>query len=225
MITLPQVNTPGSRQKSILINETSLTPAEVDSRLLKLGAGKRFLKAQMEDIQTEILGAVEGFFAGRSFFLYGPCGVGKTHVMVALIRKQVEAWREKIWRRDGRDFVSMGPPFPLFVSVPNFLLEIRTSFNGGNSLEGELIRRYSETETLLLDDLGVERPSEFATQTLYSIIDARYQNERQTVISSNLDLPAISERLSDRIASRIAEMCTVIKITGKDRRLKEIQTA
>jgi DNA replication protein DnaC len=39
-------------------------------------------------------------------------------------------------------------------------------------------------------------------------------------VTSNLTLDAIAEKVGDRIASRIAGMCKVVEIRGKDRRLK-----
>ena len=72
---------------------------------------------------------------------------------------------------------------------------------------------------LILDDMGAEKTSEWSIQTLYSIIDRRYRDEKQTLITSNLTLDEIAEKVGDRIASRIAGMCKVVEIKGKDRRI------
>ena len=72
----------------------------------------------------------------------------------------------------------------------------------------------------MLDDLGVDKTSEGSLQTLYTIIDRKYREEKQTLITSNLTLDEIAEEVGDRIASRIAGMCKVVEIKGKDRRLK-----
>jgi hypothetical protein len=73
---------------------------------------------------------------------------------------------------------------------------------------------------LILDDIGTEKPSEWAQQNIFLIIDRRYETLRQTIFTSNLSLDELSERLGDRITSRIAEMCKVIELKGKDRRIK-----
>ena len=46
---------------------------------------------------------------------------------------------------------------------------------------------------------------------------------RRTIITSNLLISDIAEKVGDRIASRIAEMCGggVIELKGKDRRLQK----
>lgn len=106
-------------------------------------------------------------------------------------------------------------------SAPALLSEIRSSFRDGSVLsEEELIRRYASVEFLLVDDLGVERGTDFAVQSLYLIIDARYTAMRRTVFTSNLDVEEVAGRLGDRIASRICGMGTVLLLDGRDRRLE-----
>jgi DNA replication protein DnaC len=107
------------------------------------------------------------------------------------------------------------------ISVPDLLLEIRECFNGRTG-EGKwgLIEKYAGSRCLIMDDLGVEKTSKWSMQTLYSIIDRRYRDERQTLVTSNLTLNEIAEKVGDRIASRIAGMCKVVEIKGRDRRLK-----
>jgi DNA replication protein DnaC len=41
-----------------------------------------------------------------------------------------------------------------------------------------------------------------------------------TIITSNLTLEEVSEKVGDRIASRIAGMCKVIELKGIDRRVE-----
>ena len=115
--------------------------------------------------------------------------------------------------------------YPLFITVPELLLMIRNTFNrktqhGENiPTESDIIERYSDIDILYLDDLGTEKPSDWAIQVLYLLIDRRYSEMKRTIISSNLSLNEISDRLDDRISSRIAGMCEIIKMTGKDRRI------
>ena len=110
----------------------------------------------------------------------------------------------------------------MFISVPELLLKIRGTFNNSFSetSEQEILNIYSCAKVLYLDDLGTEKASDWALQTLYLLIDRRYSEMLRTVISSNLSLDELADHLDDRISSRIAGMCEVIKMEGKDRRLK-----
>ena len=75
---------------------------------------------------------------------------------------------------------------------------------------------------LLIDDFGVEKMTDFAFQTIYEIIDRRYEmGKGGLIITSNLDPDGLAHKFGcDRISSRIAEMCKVVKLEGKDRRIK-----
>lgn len=138
----------------------------------------------------------------QSVILRGNTGCGKTHLAVAMVRT------------DGYN--------ARFITVPDLLLKIRSSFNGGQETEEEIINNYSEIETLVLDDLGAEKTSEFAITTLYIILDRRLRECRQTIITTNLSQKEIEETFGARIASRLAGMVN-IKINMPDYRKKRGQ--
>jgi len=109
---------------------------------------------------------------------------------------------------------------PLFISVPELLLEIRDSYRGNEISEKAIIDKYSWGDVLVLDNLGVEKTSDWVLQTLYTIIDRRYREELRTIITSNLSIEEIREKLDDKIASRIVGMCRVCILRGMDRRVR-----
>jgi DNA replication protein DnaC len=117
-------------------------------------------------------------------------------------------------------------PTELKVKVPVNSLDVvfpraYKYYGSSRGLKGtSLIEKYAGKKCLILDDLGVEKTTEWSLQTLYTIIDRRYREEKQTLITSNLTLDEIAEKVGDRIASRIAGMCKVVEIKGRDRRLK-----
>lgn len=110
--------------------------------------------------------------------------------------------------------------YDTFVTVAILLLMLRESFQkDAERSEADIIRQFTRARLVVLDDLGAEKTSEFALQSLYIIIDKRYSEMRPTIITSNLSVDEISEKVGDRIASRIAGMCKVIELKGKDRRI------
>lgn len=185
----------------------------IDDRLKVFGVPLRFLKASLADFPDQYGTLHQG---ERGLFLTGPRGTGKTHLAVAIMRQicMLEATRSVVTRQYMRSM-------PIFISVPDLLLEIRDSYrDGAEETERHVIERYSNIPTLILDDLGAEKTTEWALQTLFVIIDRRYRNVLRTIITSNLSLEELSGKIGDRIASRIAEMCDVKIIKGEDRRLK-----
>ena len=164
--------------------------------------GKRYVTAKMEDIKNikqynEILDFTNNNEGG--LFIHGTVGTGKTHVAAAICRNL-------------EHYVG--------TTAPKLMLKLKDSFNNEHVNETEIIKNYGSYPMLVLDDLGVEKSSEYVIQSLYLIIDQRYRDMRSTVITSNLSLTELAQKLDDRIASRIAGMCKIIKLEGKDRRLK-----
>ena len=103
------------------------------------------------------------------------------------------------------------------------------------SMPWVLSRRYGEVadtietlaraELLVLDDLGAERETDYGREIVYSVIDARYQSRRPTVISTNLtrtELAAPDDMACRRTYSRVLEMCLPLEVdTGRRRSTRE----
>ena len=73
----------------------------------------------------------------------------------------------------------------------------------------------------IIDDLGVERNSEYALGIIFSVIDRRIRSGRPLIITTNLPLKEIkSETMLDkrRIYDRILEMCTPMYVGGTSKR-------
>jgi DNA replication protein DnaC len=189
------------------------------------GIPHRYLSARLDDFPEEIRKATIG-----SLFITGPVGVGKTRLLAALAyRSIVEAplRRQEIYDHDripGETRLQAPPlsAFPLFHSTTRLLLGIRKTYDGGEQdTEAKIIERCSEVPYLALDDLGTEKPTEWAAAVLYEIVDARYNAERPIWVSSNLGLSELAGRLGDRIVSRLNGMCATLKVRGADRRQGE----
>jgi DNA replication protein DnaC len=151
----------------------------------------------------------------KSVLLCGKTGCGKTHLAVAMMRQKIIN-SETIFDVDHY----YGRKQAIFITAPELLLEIRTSYNNKDGdTEEDIINKYGGIGLLVLDDLGAEKTSEWVESTLYLIIDRRNRNERWTIITSNLDLEEIEHHLGARIASRLSDM-KVINIKLPDYRKK-----
>ena len=71
----------------------------------------------------------------------------------------------------------------------------------------DLARRPRHVDLLHLDDLGAERATDWVLEQLYSIVNARYEEERSLVITTNLDPEQLAEQIGPRTVSRISEIC------------------
>lgn len=191
---------------TVLEQQSTLTQNDEHTSWLlqKCGVPKRYLYANMTDFEQD--------YDGESMFITGPRGTGKTHLLVALLRKYMPLYFKT------NDTIEYQPKF---ITVPELMLKFKSTFNRKDDSEQEVLNNHSKATMLFLDDLGVEKVSDWSIQMLYLLIDRRYRDMKRTFISSNLSLNDIAEKLDDRIASRIVGMCNILKLTGKDRRLSK----
>jgi DNA replication protein DnaC len=172
------------------------------SKFKSVGIDERFWKLtefKVEDGNKKAYEATLDFIknGGKGIFFFGPAGTGKTHLAV-LIAQESENVK--------------------FVKIPKLLLSLKANFDGKGYENEQIIERLSKIPVLILDDLGAEKATEWVAETLYILIDERYGNMKPTIITSNYSLSELSERLGDRIVSRIMEMCRVIEIKTSDKR-------
>jgi DNA replication protein DnaC len=121
--------------------------------------------------------------------LAGPAGTGKTHLAVAVTRALIDRG------------VSA-----LVANVPMLLLTFRGTFSGDRPERFEqMLDLLCRCEHLVLDDLGRERPTEWAQETLYLVVNARYQECLATSLTTNLSPVELRARLGEPILDRLAE--------------------
>jgi len=148
--------------------------------------------------------------------LIGPSGVGKTHLAVAalkgIIKKGIRA---------------------RFCDYRELLKQIQNSYNSSvQATELEVLRPVFEAEVLVLDDLGAVKPSEWVWDTVSLVLNARYNGNLATLITTNFMDGAASgvgparaareetlgDRIGERMRSRLFEMCRVVQVMGRDYR-------
>lgn len=76
---------------------------------------------------------------------------------------------------------------------------------------------------LILDDLGMERSSEFALEQIYNVIDSRYRSRRSLIVTTNLTLEQMhnpQDIAHSRIYSRVLERCIPILVNRENIRTR-----
>lgn len=172
------------------------------------------------DAITRVIDFLEKFpLVERGLLLVGPCGVGKTHLSVALLKALVEEKQVK-----GR-----------FVDEAELLSRLQHSYNPDTQeTEERILESLKAADLLVWDDLGTGRPTEWAKSKISEVINHRYTHCKWTVMSSNYPMPpgfkckwkksekseTLEERVGTRLFSRIMEMCEVVEVTGIDARIE-----
>ncbi len=177
----------------------------IQAVLQRMGVPKKFLNPKSNTSKLDL---------GWGYYFHGPVGTGKTDMAVSLL-KNIILNTEPV---DNYGRFKIPDDLALFVSVPVMLLNIRSAFKSETADESGLIKKYTKPFVLVMDDLGTEKVTEWVMQTLYVIINSRYEEEKQTIFTSNYCLEDIRKNLNDKIASRITAMAEIIELKGIDRR-------
>ncbi len=144
----------------------------------------------------------EKLSAGRGLWLMGPVGTGKTTLAMLVSKAALEAGRSVA-----------------IYSLPRLLNEIRDTHRTERS-HIDLLDRLTAVDLLHIDDLGAERTNDWVLEELYSIVNARYEDQRSMVITTNiLDREELCEQITERTASRLTEMCDELPLLGPDHRM------
>jgi DNA replication protein DnaC len=144
---------------------------------------------------------VSSFLSGdapEGLIFVGEVGTGKTFLACCVANAILAAGKEV-----------------LFVNVPDFLDEIRATYDQGSDVdytEHELLIIAKNIPLLILDDLGAFIYTEWARQKIYSILNHRLNYRLPVIITTNVALEELEEYLGERTTSRLFEMCKTYRI-------------
>ncbi len=169
-----------------------------------------FDRPPVTDIDPQVVVATRRFAGaiedkldqGRGLWFMGPVGTGKTTLAMLVSKAALEAGRSVA-----------------IYSLPRLLNEIRETHRSDRS-HLDLLDRLTSVDLLHVDDVGAERTNDWVLEELYSIVNARYEDQRSMVITTNImDREALCEQITERTASRLTEMCDELPLLGHDRRM------
>ena len=133
--------------------------------------------------------------------LIGSPGCGKTHLAAAICNNLIKLNYDVC-----------------FASVPDLLDEFRASFSSkGSSNFEQLFKKITQSDLLVLDDLGANQNSPWVNEKLYQIFNYRYIKKMPTIVTKNLE----SSDLDLRIKSRLSDLklATNFEILAPDYRI------
>lgn len=146
--------------------------------------------------------------------LVGPFGCGKTAVAAAVLVALVE-------RAAREESAGTYPPDPSrlghFVTLTGLLEALRPHPDGHP--DQTTLRSFQRVRVLVLDDIGAERLTAWGADRLYEVLNARYNDQLPTIVTTNLDLSRIAARWNqqlgdesgDRLVNRLIECCAVVR--------------
>jgi len=140
------------------------------------------------------------------FILYGGVGIGKTYLVSCIANTLLEQY------------------VPVIITSSIALLGRYKKAYQDKEAEVIITSNLQQADLLIIDDLGAENDTTWVKEKLYEIIDSRYRDSKPTIITTNLTLEQLREKLTGddgvtRTYDRLLEMCYPIRLQGKSRRI------
>ncbi|HET8911535.1 MAG TPA: ATP-binding protein [Ktedonobacteraceae bacterium] len=162
-----------------------------------------FREKTFSTFNSRVPGIQEAFTASQSYasdpdgwlVLIGRNGCGKTHLAAAIANQRLEKGS-----------------LVLFTTVPDLLDHLRATFAPNSEVVyDQLFSNMREAELLVLDDLGSEQSSSWASEKLFQLLNYRYNLRFPTVITTNnIRLQSVDERIRSRLMD--ASMVTSVTL-------------
>ena len=134
--------------------------------------------------------------------LWGNVGTGKTFFAACIANALVEKH--------------------ISVRMTNFSTILNDLFSETD--KNKYLERLNDHNLLIIDDLGIERDTEYALEQVYNIIDTRYKSGKPLIITTNLTLEELKNPIDvahKRIYDRVLGMCVPVMFNGSNFRNQE----
>lgn len=137
---------------------------------------------------------------------YGGVGVGKSHMICSIAETLIRKYEVNV----------------RYWTLAGLLDKARMAFDTSDATVREAARAAWEqamnVDVLLLDDIGAEKPTEWAQEKFQTLVDHRYTAEKPIIVASNVPAAEWPEMFGQRTASRLKAMTLLTEMTGEDRR-------
>ena len=149
----------------------------------------------------------EEFLANSTgLLLWGNVGTGKSYIAGCIANALLDK----------------GVPV-IMTNFARLLNKLTDMYSGDRNAYIDSFKKYP---LMIIDDLGMERDSEFAREQVFSVIDSRYRSQLPMIVTTNLSLEELKDTTDlskARIYDRVMERCLPIKVNEQN--IRELNQA
>ena len=147
-------------------------------------------QAALEFAKEYALGFEQVQKTGRGAIFVGRPGTGKTHLAVGIGLYAMRKFHARV----------------LFMTVQRAIRSVKDTWaKGAQQSESEAIDALVEPDLLILDEVGVQFGSEFERNTLFDVLNERYELRKPTIFLSNMASDELADFLGERVMDRLRE--------------------
>lgn len=141
---------------------------------------------------------------GKGLMLYGGTGTGKTFIAACITNALLD-----------RGYKCLMTNFPRVINTISGMYEGKQQY----------IDDLNNYQLLVIDDLAIERQTEYTAEIVQNVIDSRYLSGKPLIVTTNLTYKEFLNPVDirkQRLYSRLKQMCLPIEVKGEDRREQKL---
>lgn len=160
----------------------------------------------MEKVLKTVCGFCRDPEKGNLLFYGGP-GLGKTFLCSCIAKYLMDKGKSVIYTTS----------WQLFQKISDAVFRCEDNEDAYKDIMDDILGCY----LLIIDDLGTELTNSFTASEFFNIINRRLNNQKPVVLSTNLSIEEITEKYSERVASRILGSYKSLMFFGEDIRIQK----
>lgn len=163
--------------------------------------GQRNAKAQCASFAKDFLSNTN-----RNLIMAGRTGTGKTHLASAVALNVLNKGK-----------------YARYVTSEDMANEIANAWTKPDDSEANAIYRFTDLDLLILDEYGLHDRHENRLQLVHKVLYARYDENKPTMLISNMTVNELATDLGDRLWSRFQhDGLVIVECNWNDRRTGEV---
>lgn len=191
-----------------LFNQALITPSQrkhINLRVDSDGTDLEVFKT-LKNIEMNI---DEFVLDGKNLYIHSEqSGNGKSAWSLRLI----QAYFNKIWQTSDLKCRA------LFINVPRFLLTLKDNISHENDYINHIKQNVLNADIVVWDEVGVKSLTEYEHENLLSLINARIDDNKSNIYTSNLNPEELKDKVGLRLYSRIVNNSINLEFHGADKR-------